>query len=121
MHDLRSLMSSRGVRCTRQREGVFSALACCKSHPTAEELHRIANTGDDRRSTDGPERSLRPAPAGPVSLATVYNTLDALCRAGLVRRLPAANGGSGGGARYEADLTDHLHLTLSDGRVRDVP
>ena len=58
-----------------------------------------------------------------MSLATVYNTLDIFTRQGLCRRLstPAGAGGSGTASRYDADLSDHLHLVTPDGRVHDLP
>ncbi len=114
-----ALFAERGLRCTRQRVEVFEALASSSAHPTAEELHRIVNErpartdlgccedeGDDGESEEGR-----------VSLATVYNTLDVLCRVGLARRLVCPCGG----ARYDGDLREHLHVTTTDGRVFDVP
>ncbi len=98
--DIRSLFAEKRLRCTSQRTDVYAALKGTKSHPTAEQLHRMVH-----------ERS----PG--TSLATVYNTLDALCSAGLARRIPTA----GGVARYDADVSDHLHAVTSDGRVMDVP
>ncbi len=79
---------------------VYSALAATKSHPTAEELYWLV-------------KKRQPG----ISLATVYNTLDALCDHGMCRRLPAATGG----ARYDADLSDHLHFVTGSGDVLDVP
>lgn len=114
-----AMFAERGLRCTRQRVEVFEALMASCEHPTAEELHRIVNERppvseagcceDEGDGGDGAD--------GRVSLATVYNTLDALCRVGLARRLVCACGG----ARYDADLREHLHVTTSDGRVFDVP
>ncbi len=52
-----------------------------------------------------------------MSLATVYNTLEALCGAGLARKIATVDGA----ARYDADLSDHAHLMTDDGRVLDVP
>lgn len=53
-----------------------------------------------------------------MSLATVYNTLEAFSAAGLVRKIPTTNGT----ARYDADLSDHLHLRFrDDDRIVDVP
>lgn len=99
MFPTRDLFTRHDLRCTDQRVQIFESLAACKSHPTAEQLHRMVA-----------ERSPR------ISLATVYNTLDALCRAGLCRRIP-----SEGGARYDADTCDHLHIVTDDGRLIDVP
>jgi len=79
---------------------VYAALAATKSHPTAEDLYTAV-------------RSAEPG----MSLATVYNTLDAFTEAGLVRRL--AN--SAGASRYDADTSDHAHVALGDGRLVDVP
>ena len=53
-----------------------------------------------------------------VSLATVYNTLEAFCRAGLAVKLP----GNGASARYDAALHNHAHTRCDKtGAVRDVP
>jgi Fe2+ or Zn2+ uptake regulation protein len=98
--DTRGLFESHGIRCTRQRVELYDTLAACECHPTAEQLHRMV---------------LERTPG--TSLATVYNTLEAFTSAGLCRKLAAA----GGGARYDADLSHHLHLTTPDGRVFDVP
>ena len=46
-----------------------------------------------------------------------YNTLETLCGVGLARKLP-----SEGCCRYDADVSEHLHLWLrEDGTIRDVP
>lgn len=97
----RELFSRHRLRCTRQRMALYDALRQCMSHPTAEELFRM----------------VQPSASG-LSRATVYNTLDALCRAGLVRRLPTTNGC----CRFDADVSDHLHVRLRDtAEIRDVP
>jgi len=80
---------------------VYGALASTKSHPTAEELHRMVES----RSPG-------------MSLATVYNTLEVLCGAGLVRRVPTAGNTP---ARYDADTSAHLHIVNEDGVVMDIP
>lgn len=97
-----SILRECGLRCTRQRAIVYEALRGTKSHPTAEELLAM----------------VRPSEAG-ISLATVYNTLDALCERGLVRRLVSGDGG--GACRFDATVEEHAHVTLADGRVVDVP
>ncbi len=80
---------------------VYSALASTKAHPTAEELHRlVAHTSPG------------------LSLATIYNTLEALCAAGLARRVPTSGNAS---ARYDADTSNHLHLVRENGEVLDLP
>jgi Fe2+ or Zn2+ uptake regulation protein len=98
---MRELFSRHQIRCTKQRLALYKALVNTKSHPTAEELYRMVS--DE---------------AGGLSRATVYNTLEALCTAGLARRMPAANGC----CRFDADLTDHLHVRIGDtAEIQDVP
>jgi Fe2+ or Zn2+ uptake regulation protein len=97
----RELFNRHSLRCTRQRVALYDALCSCVSHPTAEELYRM----------------VQPHTSG-LSRATVYNTLEALCKAGLARQLPTTNGC----CRYDADTTDHLHLRVCDtAEIRDVP
>ncbi len=100
MIDTRQMLARFGIRCTKQRQDIFDALAACKSHPTAEQLHQMVNA-----ETPG------------TSLATIYNTLDTLTRAGLCRRIPTADGV----ARFDADTSEHLHVVTEDGRLMDVP
>ena len=101
MIDVATLFASHKLRCTRQRQAVYEALISCTSHPTAEELHQMVTMRD-----------------GHMSLATVYNTLDALCAAGLCHRLPTTSGSG----RYDADLSDHTHIRFRDtGEIMDVP
>ena len=79
---------------------VYRALAATKAHPTAEELHRLVETASPG-----------------TSLATVYNTLEALCAAGLARRIATTQGAT----RYDADVSDHVHAMREDGAVVDLP
>ncbi len=101
MMKTRDLFTRSSLRCTTQRVALFDTLRKCKSHPTAEELFRMVKPGMES-----------------LSLATVYNTLDALCEAGLAQKLPTPNGT----CRYDADTSDHLHVRIKDtGEIRDVP
>lgn len=99
--NIRNIFHRNDLRCTRQREVLFSALTGSTSHPTAEELFQQAKHAD-------PE----------LSLATVYNALEAFCAAGLVRRVGSPHGGP---CRYDPCVHDHAHVTTTDGRVIDVP
>lgn len=106
-HDLNNhievLFADHNLRCTRQRKAIYAALEATREHPTADDLFR-----DVGRDVPG------------MSLATVYNTLEAFCRAGLVQKLPGA--GLNGSARYDAVRDDHLHLRCRhSGDVADVP
>lgn len=101
MMGIRRLFMEHGLRCTRQRVAIYDRLKATKSHPTAEELFE-----EVRHGCDG------------LSLATVYNTLEALCDAGLCRKLSLYCGC----ARFDADLQPHLHLLNDDtGEIHDVP
>lgn len=97
--DIRILFQQNGLRCTRQREQVYAALAATHTHPTAEDLFQAVRDMD----------------AG-LSLATVYNALDAFIGAGIARQVPGT-----GPARYDADMSPHVHLSTPEGEVVDVP
>lgn len=98
--DVRQFFRTNDLRCTRQREEVYAALTATKSHPTADELHSTLS-----------------ASGCCMSLATVYNTLEALCKGGMCRKLtPTA-----GPARFDADTSDHVHIMVDDGRILDAP
>lgn len=95
------LLQSHGLRPTRQRVAVLATLRAVTNHPTAEELHRTI-VGTD----------------GDLSLATVYNTLQALSDVGLCRRMAT----SGYAHRYCAGTHEHVHLRDgATGRIVDVP
>lgn len=101
MTPTRELFQKHQLRCTRQRLALYEALRQTTGHPTAEELYLMARTKRD-----------------PMSRATVYNTLEALCRAGLARRMPTVSGC----CRYDADTSDHLHFRCrATARIHDVP
>lgn len=100
MDHIRRAFRHAGLRHTRQREAVYAALRATAAHPTAEELHDLVQHHEPG-----------------LSLATVYNSLEALTGAGLCRKLPS----NGGPTRFDADLSDHIHLILPDGRVMDLP
>ena len=102
MARVRELFERHGLRCTRQREQIYDVLASTTSHPTAEELFN----------------AVRAAEPG-LSLATIYNTLDAFTACGLVRRLACPSGT--GPCRYDADVSEHVHLAMGDGQLLDLP
>lgn len=100
MEHARNIFRRKGLRCTKQRLVVYSALAGTKSHPSAEDLFgTLKGSGES------------------LSLATVYNTLDALVEEGLARKMPSGSGP----VRYDADVTDHVHVATPDGRIFDIP
>jgi len=99
--EIRDSFHRHDLRCTRQRELVFGALAASTAHPTAEELYLAVRAQDPG-----------------LSLATVYNTLEAIVSCGMGRKISTAGSGP---CRYDADISPHVHLATGDGRVVDVP
>ncbi|MCE9591035.1 MAG: transcriptional repressor [Planctomycetes bacterium] len=99
--DLRELFATHHLRCTRQRRVLYGALMATDSHPTADHLFQELSRRDHS-----------------ISLATVYNTLEAFCRAGLAQRIATPSGS----ARYDASVHNHLHIRdENSGVVADVP
>lgn len=91
---------ARSLRCTPQRYAVLSHLMRHPVHATAEEIYRAVNQGDPRASR-----------------ATVYNSLHALMRAGLVREVYF----EGKSVRFDANVERHHHFVCERcGRVEDV-
>src|SRR5512140_1361250 len=78
-----------GMRFTPQRQRVYAMLLRKRDHPTAEEVFI-------RVKRELPE----------ISLATVYNCLDALVRCGLARQVSLDNGA----ARFCPNMADHGHF-----------
>ena len=100
---IETMFAHRGLRCTKQRRALYETLAATREHPTADDLHRMVN------------HHFRG-----ISLATVYNALEAFCDAGLAQKLPGT--GTNGSSRYDATSDDHLHLRCQEtGVVDDVP
>src|SRR4029453_19260076 len=91
-------LRGRGFRLTAPRHAVLEVLRGIKTHPTAEEVHRLV---------------IRRAPR--VSLGTVYRNLRVLVDAGLLGELPGPR------ARFDANTRAHHHFTcLRCGRIADV-
>lgn len=102
--DHRALFVAHGLRCTRQRQVVYTALAASREHPTAEALYEAVRSSPDA------------AGAG-ISLATVYNTLETLTQRGLCRKIATP----GGPCRYDALTHEHAHVLTADGSLVDLP
>ena len=97
------LFAKHNLRCTKQRKAILNALTASRCHPTADELYR----------------QVQDALPG-VSLATVYNTLEAFNDAGLISKLPDA--GNICFSRYDAHRDPHTHLRdRCTGKVADAP
>lgn len=83
-------LKSGGYRLTPQRKAICRVLADSEEHPSAQMIYEKLRSEDDT-----------------FSLATVYNTLDALTRLGAVNTLGDAGGDA---TRYDADVAPHLNL-----------
>ncbi len=86
---LNERLATSGFRFTPQREHVYSVLLRKRDHPTAEEVFI-------RAKHDMPE----------ISMATVYNCLDALVQCGLVRHVSLERGA----ARFCPNMREHCHF-----------
>ena len=86
---LNERLMTRGFRFTPQREHVYSVLLRKRDHPTAEEVFM-------RAKRESPE----------ISMATVYNCLDALVKCRLVRQLTLERGA----ARFCPNMEEHCHF-----------
>lgn len=94
-------LATSGFRFTAQRRQVYDVLLQKLDHPTAEEVFVRAK----RQMPD-------------ISHATVYNCLDTLVRAGLVRQVTLERGA----ARYCPNMQEHCHYFCDEcGSVFDVP
>jgi Fur family transcriptional regulator, peroxide stress response regulator len=82
-------LASRGLRSTPQRQHVYEVLAGERDHPTAEELFLRAKKGM-------PE----------ISMATVYNCLDALVQCGLAKQVNVDRSAS----RFCPNMSEHDHF-----------
>ena len=82
-------LSRGGLRFTPQREQVYVVLLQKRDHPTAEEVFI---------------RAKRAMPD--ISMATVYNCLDALVRCGLARQVMLERGA----VRFCPNMQEHCHF-----------
>jgi Fur family peroxide stress response transcriptional regulator len=86
---LNERLATRGFRFTPQREHVYSVLLGKRDHPTAEQVFL-------RSKQEMPD----------ISMATVYNCLDALVKCGLVRQVSLERGA----ARFCPNMQEHCHF-----------
>lgn len=82
-------LARRGFRFTPQRQGVYGVLLRQRDHPTAEQVFI-------RAKREMPE----------ISMATVYNCLDALVKCGLARQVALGRGA----ARFCPNMREHGHF-----------
>lgn len=93
-------LAATGFRFTQQRRQVYEVLMHKQDHPTAEEVFI---------------RAKKAAPG--ISMATVYNCLDALVQAGVARQVKIERGA----ARFCPNMHAHWHFHCNEcGGVFDV-
>ena len=93
-------MHAAGLKLTPQRFAVLDYLVRNPTHPTADQITARLNNRFPRASR-----------------ATIYNTLHALCEAGLVREMYV----DGAVARYDAIIEPHHHFVCrACGTLEDV-
>jgi Fur family peroxide stress response transcriptional regulator len=93
-------LADSGLRFTPQRQHVFNVLLEKRDHPTVEDVFI-------RAKHDLPD----------ISMATVYNCLDALVKCGLVRHVNLERSAT----RYCPNMKEHCHFYCDDcGGIYDV-
>ena len=98
--DLDVTLAQKGLRLTPQRQDVYSVLLQDRDHPTAEQVFIRA-------------KKIRPE----ISMATVYNCLDALVKCGLVREVNLDRHAT----RYCPNMEDHSHFYCDAcGQIFDI-
>ena len=98
--DLSERLATGGFRFTPQRQHVYKVLIDECDHPTAEEVFIHAKRGK-------PD----------ISMATVYNCLDALVHSGLARQVTVDRGAT----RFCPNMREHCHFYChSCDRVFDI-
>jgi Fe2+ or Zn2+ uptake regulation protein len=97
---LNQRLATSGLRFTPQREHVYHVLLQKRDHPTAEEVFM-------RAKDSLPD----------ISIATVYNCLDALVKCGLVRQVTVERGAT----RFCPNMNKHAHFFCEEcGHIFDV-
>ena len=93
-------LADSGLRMTTQREHVYNTLLEQTDHPSADDVYL-------RAKADMPE----------LSMATVYNTLDALVKCGLIKQVNVERSAT----RYCSNLKEHCHFFCEEcGNIHDV-
>src|SRR6185295_2091677 len=100
MFRINERLATGGFRFTPQREQVYNVLLAERDHPTAEQVFLRAKTA-----------------MPDISMATVYNCLDALVTCGLVKQVNLDRGAT----RFCPNMHEHCHFYCeSCGGVYDI-
>jgi Fur family transcriptional regulator, peroxide stress response regulator len=99
-HQLNERLATSGFRFTPQRQHVYNVLLEKRDHPTVEEVFIRSKHG-----------------MPDISMATVYNCLDALVKCGLIRHVNFDRSAT----RYCPNMKEHCHFHCdSCGGIYDV-
>ena len=93
MRELADLLKTKDLKVTPQRLAIYNLLYHTKEHPSAEAIYEAL-------------QPIHPT----MSLATVYKTLDAFKKAGLINELNTG----GASVRYDADVEAHAHAVCTE-------
>ena len=94
---LNKRLAEKGLRFTSQRKHIYEVLLSQQDHPSAEEVFTRAKQAK-------PE----------ISMATVYNSLDALVKCNVIRQVNVDRGA----AMYCSNMNEHAHFCCDDcGKV----
>lgn len=88
--EIENRLKEKGVQPTLQRISICQYVLCDADHPTAEDVHAWA------------EKNL-----AKISLATIYNTLNTLVNAGLLKEFRFAHTDK---VIYDNNMDDHYHF-----------
>lgn len=93
-------LAAQGFRLTSQREQVYNVILSERDHPTAEQIFMRAKSG-----------------MPDISMATVYNCLDALVKCRLVKQVNVDRTAM----RYCPNMQEHCHFHCDDcGGIFDI-
>lgn len=99
--EIASKLEAAGVNATAQRIAICRYVLCEADHPTAEQVKEWADANFPK-----------------LSLATVYNTLNTLVEAGLLKELKLSHSES---VIYDDRVSDHYHfLDEKTGKLIDI-
>ena len=100
--EIEERLQKAGINPTAQRIAIYRYILCEADHPTAEDVKAWADANFPK-----------------LSLATVYNTLGALVKAGLLQEFKLPHTDS---VIYDDRLDDHFHFLDEDsGELVDIP
>ncbi len=100
--EIADMLREAGLSATRQRMGLCHYLLCEARHPTVEDIRHWAENNGIK-----------------ASLATIYNTLHALCNAGYMKDLRFPHLAN---VIYDNNVEPHHHfLDVESGKIFDIP